>query len=89
MKNYSHNSKNMKKREPKLEAAAKKVMRDINRHFKTDGWNLDLGSQIDEVFSKAFGYNLEEHLIPKLLKKYDLRSVDGRLVISLKKGRRK
>lgn len=79
---------NMKKHEPKLEAAAKKVMRSINHHFKTDGWDLDYSFQVAEVFYEAFGYNLEEHLLPKLLKTYELRSIDGRFIIAPRKGKR-
>jgi len=49
-----------------LTKAAKKRFKSIDRHFKVDGWDLDLGFQITEVFYEAYGEHLETYLLKEL-----------------------
>lgn len=73
----------------KLEKASQEVMKEINHHFKIDGWDLDFSVQLEQIFYHAFGHNLEIYLLPKVMKKYDLIVKDGRLHISKKKRKKK
>lgn len=50
----------------KLVNAAKLTVKEIDYHFKKDGWDLDLNFQVDEVFYKAYGEYLENYLIKEL-----------------------
>lgn len=76
---------------PALRLGTHKVMRTINRHFKTDAWPLDFGLLVTDVFYEAFGYNLENHLLAALFRsgKYELMSDEGRLLITQVKGARR
>jgi hypothetical protein len=75
----------------KLDDAAKKVMREVRQHMKIDGWDLNYTILVHEVFSAAFGYNLEQHLLPRILDKRSglkLKFKEGEILVS-KKGSRK
>lgn len=67
----------------KLRAAAKKAVKEIEHHFKKDGWPLDYRFYKDEIFYYAFGEHLENYLIEALSKKkgYYLRTEDGKFLI--------
>lgn len=52
-----------------LVKAAKLTMKEIDRHFKKDKWDLDFNFQVEEVFYKAFGEHLENYLIKELFLK--------------------
>ena len=75
----------MKLLKSKLDKASKKVMQNVNKHFKAKrgkgGWPLNYSFLVHDVFYEAFGYNLENHLLYKLLKKYNLESCDGELMV--------
>lgn len=49
-----------------LDKAATKVARSTKRHFKKDGWNLDYGFLVSDVFYEAFGHHLETYLLKRL-----------------------
>ena len=78
----------------KLKAAAKKVIKDINKHFNPKtrhGWPLGYSFYVSEVFYQAYGVHLEGYLLQELSKvgKYELVSGDHGLVIQKAKLKRK
>lgn len=71
-----------------LKNAAKKIKRDIDKHFKKDGWDLDYNFQVDEVFFEAYRESLSAYLIDALSTKtgkYCIKATKKGLVISLSK----
>jgi ribosomal protein L31E len=49
-----------------LKEAAKLIKRRIDRHFKSDGWDLDFNFVVEEVFYEAFKESLSTYLIDAL-----------------------
>lgn len=74
-----------------LKTAAKKVARSIQKHMRTDGWDLDYGFQVEEVFYQAFGHHLEDYLFEELCKfkkPLVLKMKGNRVVLSKKKTKK-
>jgi hypothetical protein len=87
-KNY-FSTKNNKK----FTQAAKKAVKEIDNHFKKDGWDLDLSFQIEEVFYLAFGEHLSDYLLKELFsnpkKGYYISTKDRFGLVIRKKIRKK
>jgi hypothetical protein len=52
-----------------LTKAAKKVVKDIRKHFKNDKWPLDFNFLVEEVFYEAFNEHLSNYLLKELYSK--------------------
>jgi len=66
-----------------LRKAAKKIVDDLHKtHFnpkKKQGWPLDYGMLVTDVFYEAFGHHLETYLLHELFKKkaYGIKTSDN------------
>lgn len=60
--------------------AAKAVLKEAKYHFKHDGWPLDFGALVEDIFYKAHGHHLEAYLLEHIFKK------SSKLKLSIKKG---
>ncbi len=81
----------MKSMKFKLDASAQKILKEVHTHFaaKDGGYPLDLSILIDEVFYEAFGYHVEDHLLPGLFKRYNLQWNMARRVLFVVKKKKK
>ena len=83
-----------KELDKRLALAAKRVAKDLDTHFKKDGWPLRYGFYSEEVFYEAFGFHVEKYFLQELRKrkgKYVLRSsdkADTYLLIDLVKNKK-
>ncbi len=51
-----------------LRNAAKKSAKEIKKHFKEDGWDLDYSLLVTDIFYIAFSHNLENYLWSELIR---------------------
>lgn len=70
---------------PRLKAAAATALKDIRKHFKTDGYDLDFSMLKDELFYEAFGHHLENYILAKLPKGVALTAKSDKVATVLTK----
>lgn len=77
-----HRNKKLPKNK-KLELAAKKVVKDLRKHFKEDKWALDYGLILEDIFYTAYGAHLEEYMMNAMREQdgFNLLIKDDKLLI--------
>jgi hypothetical protein len=75
----------------KLKKALAREMRDVNLHFKKDGWDIESSGILEQVLYRVFGYHPSDKLWAALLKNYT-RKFDMkyfRILVCKRKPKRK
>lgn len=74
-----------------LLAAAKKVMKEIDNHFKVDSYGLDLDFYVSMVFQEAYKDSLSNYLLNQLFSKglYQVTYGEGKALITKSKAKQK
>lgn len=75
-----------------LVKSARARAKEIKHHFNKDGWDLDYGMLVTDVFEQAYGHQLENYLLKelrKVLPAFTLVGIDKglRLRVNKKKGK--
>ena len=51
-----------------LDKEINKEVKNIRQHFKEGAWNLDLRCIEDDILREAFGFNINDYILSRLLK---------------------
>jgi hypothetical protein len=46
-----------------LKRAAKRVLKDVEKHMRTDGWPLDYGFLVEDIYWKAYRHHLSDYML--------------------------
>jgi hypothetical protein len=67
-----------------LKRAAKRVLKDVEKHMRTDGWPLDYGFLVEDIYWKAYGHHLSDYMLNVLGSakfKWQLSTRNGSLIL--------
>lgn len=65
--------------------AAKPIMKEVKRHFKRDGWDLDFGHLKDDLFYEVYGHHLENYILDLMPKGVCLTAKENNIKTVLSK----
>lgn len=72
----------------RLQIASATVLKDVRKHFKKHGHDLDFSIIKDQLFYEAFGHHLENYILAKLPKNVALAGKTDKVATVLTKVKR-